>query len=151
MQDDVLFAGSIADNISFFDSKPDSEWVEHCAQMAAIHDDILAMPMTYQTLVGDMGSTLSGGQKQRVLLARAFYRRPRVLILDEATSHLDTDCERAVNRAIADLKLTRIVVAHRQQTLESVDRVIEIAGGKVVRDETRTDYVQRMALSKVNH
>jgi ATP-binding cassette, subfamily B, bacterial CvaB/MchF/RaxB len=148
MQDDVLFAGSITDNISFFDSKPDLDWIETCAEMAAIHSDILAMPMNYQTLVGDMGSTLSGGQKQRVLLARAFYRRPRVLILDEATSHLDTDCERAVNHAIADLNLTRIVVAHRQQTLESVDRVVEIAGGKIVRDETRAEYALRMSLPK---
>jgi ATP-binding cassette, subfamily B, bacterial CvaB/MchF/RaxB len=150
MQDDVLFAGSIADNISFFDSKPDRAWVESCAAMAAIHDDILAMPMSYQTLVGDMGSTLSGGQKQRVLLARALYRRPRVLILDEATSHLDTLCEAKVNQAIANFKLTRIVIAHRQQTLQSVDRVLELADGKIVRDETAADYAQRLLLTQAS-
>jgi ATP-binding cassette subfamily B protein RaxB len=145
MQDDVLFAGSIADNISFFDSKPDIAWLENCAVMAAIHDDISKMPMAYQTLVGDMGSTLSGGQKQRILLARALYRRPRVLILDEATSHLDISREAEVSRAIAGLPLTRIVVAHRQQTLASVDRVVEIAKGSVLRDETAKEFSQRIA------
>ncbi len=145
MQDDVLFAGSIADNISFFDPTPDIAWLEDCAAMAAIHEDISKMPMAYQTLVGDMGSTLSGGQKQRVLLARALYRRPRVLILDEATSHLDISREAEVSRAIASMPLTRIVVAHRQQTLASVDRVIELENGRVLRDETAEAFAQRMA------
>ncbi len=74
LQDDVLFAGSLSDNISFFDPQPDMPWLLQCAQMAAIHDDIQAMPMGYNTLVGDMGTVLSGGQKQRVMLARALYR-----------------------------------------------------------------------------
>jgi ATP-binding cassette subfamily B protein RaxB len=144
MQDDVLFAGSIADNISFFDPVPDLAWLERCADMAAIHDDIAKMPMAYQTLVGDMGSTLSGGQKQRVLLARALYRRPLVLILDEATSHLDIARESDVNQTIASMPLTRIVVAHRQQTLASVDRVIELENGCVLRDETTQEFAQRL-------
>jgi ATP-binding cassette subfamily B protein RaxB len=145
MQDDVLFAGSIADNICFFDASPDFEWIEQCAEMAAIHEDIESMPMAYQTLVGDMGSTLSGGQKQRIVLARALYRRPRVLILDEATSHLDAALESKVNAEIARLKLTRIVIAHRQQTLESADRVVELSGGKIVRDETQQAFASRIA------
>jgi ATP-binding cassette subfamily B protein RaxB len=144
MQDDVLFAGSIADNISFFDSAPDAKWLEDCAAMAAIHDDICKMPMAYQTLVGDMGSTLSGGQKQRILLARALYRRPRVLILDEATSHLDISREAEVSHAIAGLALTRIVVAHRPQTLASVERVVEIENGCVLHDETAQEFGQRL-------
>ncbi len=143
MQDDVLFAGSIADNISFFDPKPDRAWIEQCARSASIHDDIARMPMAYQTLAGDMGTTLSGGQKQRVLLARALYRRPRVLILDEATSHLDVAREAAVGLAIAQMSVTRIVVAHRPQTLASVDRVVEMADGKILRDETAAAYAAR--------
>jgi len=89
MQDDQLFAGSIADNISFFDPAPDHAAIEQCAQLAAVHDDIAAMPMAYNTLIGDMGAALSGGQRQRILLARALYKRPRILFLDEATSALD--------------------------------------------------------------
>ena len=146
MQDDVLFAGSIADNIAFFDPKPDRGWIEQCARLATIHDDIVRMPMAYQTLVGDMGTTLSGGQKQRVLLARAMYRRPRVLVLDEATSHLDTAREAEVGRSIAAMALTRVVVAHRAQTLASVDRVVEMEGGRIVRDETAAQFAARMGL-----
>lgn len=146
MQDDVLFAGSIADNIAFFDPKPDRGWIEQCARLATIHDDIVRMPMAYQTLVGDMGTTLSGGQKQRVLLARAMYRRPRVLVLDEATSHLDTTREAEVGRSIAAMALTRVVVAHRAQTLASVDRVVEMEGGRIVRDETAAQFATRMGL-----
>jgi ATP-binding cassette, subfamily B, bacterial CvaB/MchF/RaxB len=146
MQDDSLFAGSLGDNIAFFDPKPDHAWIEQCARLAAIHDDIVRMPMGYQTLAGDMGTTLSGGQKQRVLLARALYRRPRVLILDEATSHLDVAREAEVGRAIAGMPLTRIVVAHRPQTLATVDRVVEMAGGRIVRDETAQEYAERNGL-----
>ncbi len=140
LQDDVLFAGSIEDNISFFDSNVDVEWLETCAEMASIHQDICKMPMSYQTLVGDMGSSLSGGQKQRVLLARALYRRPSILILDEATSHLDIACEAEVNETVAQMNLTRIVVAHRPQTLASVDRVVELGDGVVARDESASEY-----------
>lgn len=134
MQDDVLFAGSIAENISFFDSKMDPAWIEQCAKVAAIHEDICAMPMGYNTLVGDMGTVLSGGQKQRVLLARALYKRPKILFLDEATSHLDVDRERVVNQAIQSLDITRVIVAHRPETIASVDRVILLLNGKTVKD-----------------
>lgn len=127
MQDDQLFSGSIAENISFFDARHDQKLVEECAQTAAIHDDILAMTMGYQTLIGDMGSVLSGGQKQRVLLARALYKKPDILFLDEATSHLDVAKESWVNNAIAELAITRIIVAHRPETIQSADRVIELA------------------------
>src|SRR5205085_7898394 len=88
MQDDQLFAGSIIDNISFFDAQPDQAWIEACARVASVHDEINSMPMGYHTLIGDMGTSISGGQKQRLLLARALYKRPKILLLDEATSAL---------------------------------------------------------------
>ena len=134
MQDDSLFAGSIADNISFFDHRADPAWVEECARMAAVHEEIAAMPMAYNTLIGDMGAALSGGQKQRILLARALYKRPSILFLDEATSHLDIARESLVNQAIRKLKVTRVIVAHRPETIASADRVIELAGGRVASD-----------------
>lgn len=124
MQDDQLFAGSLGENITFFDEAPNQEHLERCAGLAAIHDEIMSMPMAYNTLVGDMGSALSGGQKQRVLLARALYRQPRILLLDEATSHLDAQCERLVNSGIRHLKLTTLIVAHRQETIRFADRVV---------------------------
>nr|WP_276968128.1 peptidase domain-containing ABC transporter [Metallibacterium scheffleri] len=127
LQDDTLFAGSIADNISFFDPEATPLRVEAAARLAQIHDDIVAMPMGYHSLVGDMGSTLSGGQRQRVILARALYRRPKILVLDEATSHLDLATERAVNAAIQRLQITRIVLAHRAETIASAQRVIDLS------------------------
>ena len=134
LQDDVLFAGSIADNISFFDPAPDRERIQECAVLAAVASDILAMPMQLNTLVGDMGTVLSGGQKQRVLLARALYKRPRILFLDEATSHLDIEREHEVNSAIARLDVTRVIIAHRPETIASADRVIRIDRGRVISD-----------------
>ncbi|VVO32322.1 peptidase domain-containing ABC transporter [Pseudomonas fluorescens] len=135
MQDDVLFAGSLAENISFFDSNANVEKVIECAKMAAIHDDIQAMPMAYNTLVGDMGTVLSGGQKQRVLLARALYKKPRILLLDEATSHLDISCEQRVNQAVRSLRVTRIIIAHRPDTIASADRVVMLDNGRIAWDE----------------
>lgn len=132
MQEDVLLAGSISDNISFFDVQPNEERIHACAKIAAVHDDIAAMPMGYQTLVGDMGSSLSGGQKQRVLLARALYKEPKVLALDEATSHLDIANEQRVTQALAQMSLTRIIVAHRPETIAGAQRVVVLQQGKVL-------------------
>ena len=134
MQDEALFSGSVADNISFFAPVADAEWMAQCARVAAIHDDIEAMPMGYHTLIGDMGAALSGGQKQRVLLARALYKRPRVLLLDEATSALDVERERVVNQAVRQLALTRVIVAHRPETIASAGRVIALYEGRVAQD-----------------
>jgi len=134
LQDDVLFAGSIADNICFFDAQVDQKRIEECARLAAIDADISAMPMRYNTLVGDMGTVLSGGQKQRVLLARALYKQPKVLFLDEATSHLDVEREHHVNSAIRGLNITRVIIAHRPETIRTADRVIVLNGGVIVQD-----------------
>ncbi|NVM77069.1 ATP-binding cassette subfamily B protein RaxB [Duganella sp. SG902] len=145
LQDDVLFAGSIAENISFFDPSVDQAWVEECARLAAIADEIAAMPMGYNTLVGEMGTVLSGGQKQRVLLARALYKRPKILLLDEATSHLDIAKEYAVNLAVKGLNITRIIIAHRPETIASADRVIALQAGKVAHDSNVADLYHQLA------
>jgi len=134
MQEDRLFSGSVADNICFFDPQPDIERIEDCARLAAVDAEIRAMTMGYHTLVTDVGTGLSGGQKQRVLLARALYRRPRILVLDEATSHLDLANERSVNEAVRSMALTRVIVAHRPETIATADRAVVLAGGQIVSD-----------------
>jgi len=134
MQDDTLFAGSIADNISFFDPMVDMQRVHGCAELAAIAPEIAAMPMAFNTLIGDIGTGLSGGQKQRILLARALYKNPKILVLDEATSHLDVWNEQAVNQAIQKIPLTRIIVAHRPETIQMAERVIVLHNGQVAQD-----------------
>lgn len=126
MQNDQLLSGSLAENIALFDPRLDLARVEHCATLACIHDEIMAMPMGYNTLVGDMGSSLSGGQKQRVLLARALYRQPDILFMDEASSHLDLALEQRINEQLRQLPITRIAVAHRLQTLQMADRIIDL-------------------------
>jgi ATP-binding cassette subfamily B protein RaxB len=132
MQDDQLLSGSIMDNICFFDNEPDKEFAIKCARMAHIEQEINEMSMGFDTLVGDMGSSLSGGQKQRVLLARALYKRPHILFLDEATSHLDIPLEKAINDELKELNITKILVAHRRETIASADRIILLSGGKLI-------------------
>jgi ATP-binding cassette, subfamily B, bacterial CvaB/MchF/RaxB len=140
MQDDQLLSGSIADNICFFDPEFDQQRMIACAQLAGIHQEIMAMTMTYNSLVGDMGSSLSAGQKQRVLLARALYRQPRILVLDEGTAHLDVDNERHINESLTQLRMTRVSVAHRPDISAGADRVIRIA--KTVQSEARMPAVR---------
>jgi ATP-binding cassette subfamily B protein RaxB len=131
MQDDTLLAGSILQNICFFDENPDPAFAAECARLAWIHEEIMRMPMGYRTPIGGLGSTLSAGQRQRVLLARALYRRPRVLVIDEGTANLDVELERRINETLLGLSITRIHVAHRPQTLALADRVIEMGAGEL--------------------
>ncbi|MCL6746940.1 peptidase domain-containing ABC transporter [Kosakonia sp. R1.Fl] len=131
LQEDQLFRGSIADNIIFFNEVRDQEQMAWCAKMALIFDDIMAMPMGFQTLIGETGGTLSGGQKQRILLARALYKKPGFLLLDEATSHLDVESEIIIGQTLRALGITVLLIAHRQETLASADRILFMSEGKI--------------------
>ncbi|GAA0855117.1 peptidase domain-containing ABC transporter [Aliiglaciecola litoralis] len=150
MQDDQLLSGSIADNIGFFDPELDMQKVEWAAKVAAIDTDIMQMTMGYNTLVGDMGAALSGGQIQRLFLARALYRKPKILFMDEATSNLDTKLEASVNDAVKGLDITRIIIAHRPETIASADRVLELRYGKVIEVEKPTLSGNREVSKKIN-
>lgn len=135
MQDDSLFAGSIAENIAFFDPEFEMDSVISAARSAMVDVEIERMPMKYESLVGDMGCALSGGQKQRILLARALYRQPKILFMDEGTAHLDVSTERKVNESIASLGITKIIIAHRPETIEYAKRVLLLSDG-VLEDVT---------------
>ncbi|ACA88066.1 peptidase domain-containing ABC transporter [Shewanella woodyi] len=139
LQNDQLLSGTIMENISFFSQDPDKSWAEECAQLAGIHKDILMLPMGYRSLIGDMGSSLSGGQVQRLLLARALYKRPKILFLDEATSSLDLHAEQHVNNSIRKLNITRVMIAHRPQTIMSADRIIKFVKGECI-EVNKEDY-----------
>ena len=126
MQDDQLFVGTIEDNISFFDPQHDPNRVRECARLARIHEDIEAMPMQYNTIVGSLGVALSGGQKQRILLARALYRKPQVLFLDEAFDQLDLAREREITEGLKHLGMGVVIVSHRPETVRAVDRLVTL-------------------------
>jgi len=129
LQDDQLFVGTLEDNISFFDAQHDPAQVRECAQLAGIAEDIEAMPMQYNTIVGSLGVALSGGQKQRVLLARALYRKPQVLFLDEAFDQLDLAREREITERLKVLGISLVIVSHRPETVRAVDRTVRLGGG----------------------
>lgn len=132
MQDDKLFSGSIRENICGFSDNVDDEWMQACARASYLHDVIMKMPMGYETLIGELGEGLSGGQKQRLFIARAIYKKPALLFLDEATSALDKESESAVNQAIKGLHITRIIIAHRESTVASADRVITLSSAGTI-------------------
>lgn len=131
MQDDELLSGSIGENVAFFDERPETARIWECLRLAAIDDEVRRMPMQLHTLIGDMGSSLSGGQRQRLLLARALYRRPQILFLDEATSNLDLERERRIHESLKGLSITRVIVTHRPETRRLADRVLVLRGGRL--------------------
>ncbi len=126
MQDDQLFIGTVEDNISFFDPTHDAARARECARIAGLDVDIMAMPMQYNTIVGSLGVALSGGQKQRLLLARALYREPEILFLDEAFDQLDLDREYEITDRLVQLGLGVVIVSHRPDTVRRVDRIFDI-------------------------
>jgi ATP-binding cassette subfamily B protein RaxB len=136
MQDDQLFAGSIMENVAFFDPNLDIEWVIDCLQQAGLYKEVLSMPMGLQTLVGDMGTTLSGGQKQRLLVARALYKRPQIMILDEATSHLDKENQEQVHHALKRMGRTHISITHRLELVSPSDRIFTLQNGQLTPQPT---------------
>jgi ATP-binding cassette subfamily B protein RaxB len=131
MQDDILFQGTVAENISFFEMPIDAERVKRCAIQANIAADIEAMPLGYYSLLAEAAADISGGQKQRLFIARALYHAPRVLFLDEATSHLDSESERLVSDAIRRVPMTRVLIAHRRETIATAQRVLVMRDGQV--------------------
>lgn len=135
MQDDRLFQGTIIDNVSFFDNETDISRVEEALKLACVYEEIMKMPMGLETLVGDLGSTLSGGQGQRVLIARALYRNPKILFLDEGTAHLDPDTERKIAHNLRNLKITRISVAHREVAIEGANRIFKVENKALIQIE----------------
>lgn len=143
-QDDQLLSGTIADNIAFFDPDMNMERIIAASMAARMHDDITRMPMQYLSLVGDMGSTLSGGQRQRILLARALYREPRLLLLDEGTANLDPEVEAEIAELIATLPITRIAIAHRPALIQKADRVLRFANGQFTEEKRRAHEPARL-------
>jgi ATP-binding cassette subfamily B protein RaxB len=131
LQEDDLLSGSVLDNVCFFASHPDRDHALECLQLAGVDQEVADLPDGVDTILGDLGNSLSGGQRQRIMLARALYRRPSILLLDEATSHLDLERERMINTTLSALDITRIVVAHRTETIAAASRVFELKAGSL--------------------
>lgn len=136
LQELTLFDGSIRDNLTL--GRPDADFddIVRAAALAGLHDDVSALPMGYDTAVGEGGTGLSAGQRQRVALARALIHRPRLLLLDEATSHLDPATERRVDAALSELSITRIVISHRVNAIHNADQIIVLEQGRIVQQGT---------------
>ena len=145
-QRSYLFAMSIAANIALGDPELSREAVVEAATLARIHDDIMRMPMRYETIMTDGGGSLSGGQRQRIALARALVRRPAILLLDEATSALDAIAEHQIETSLRALSCTRIVIAHRLSTVARADQILVLDEGKLVQTGTHEQLVRRPGL-----
>lgn len=142
-QKPYIFSGSVRDNIALTDSETPYERVVAAAHTACIHDDITALPMGYENLVADGGSSLSGGQNQRLALARALLCQPSILLLDEATSALDSQTERAVMENLSALRCTRIIIAHRLSTIANADQIVVVDQGRIMAIGTHHELLKR--------
>lgn len=132
LQESFLFNGSIRQNLTLNNPNMPLEEIYQATRLAAVHQEILQMPMGYETVVAEGGSGLSGGQRQRLSLARALAHHPAVLLLDEATSHLDVVTESVINRNLNELACTRIVIAHRLSTIRDADVIVVLDKGRIV-------------------
>jgi ATP-binding cassette subfamily B protein len=148
LQENYLFDDTIARNIAFGEDEPDLRQVMWAAQVASAHEFITRQPLGYDTRVGETGIALSGGQRQRLAIARALYHQPSVLLFDEATSHLDTESERAVKEHMATLLSGRtvFVIAHRLSTVRDADIILVLEQGRLVEHGTHDDLLQQQGL-----
>ena len=142
MQDATIFSGSIRQNIAFSDPNMSLERVTRSAQAAALHNDIMSMPMGYETFVSERGSALSGGQRQRLALARALAHAPSILLLDEATSSLDVITEKAIEQNLHRFACTQIIIAHRLSTIRNADLILVLDQGKIVEQGTHQQLIK---------
>ncbi len=131
LQEPFLFNTSIRKNIGLYSTSTQLNEIIRAAKIANVHDDIIRMPMGYDTIVSEGGTSVSGGQRQRIALARAIVNNPKILILDEATSSLDVRCEQAIDQAVAQLRCTQIIISHRPSTIAKADRIVILDGGKL--------------------
>jgi ABC-type bacteriocin/lantibiotic exporter with double-glycine peptidase domain len=139
MQDPVIFSGSIRQNIAFGLHNYSLDAMAEAAKQACLHDEIVQMPMGYETIISEGGTNLSGGQRQRLALARALLRQPSILLLDEATSHLDVVTESLVDENLSNFSCTRIVIAHRLSTIRNADFILALKDGEIIESGTHEE------------
>jgi ABC-type bacteriocin/lantibiotic exporter with double-glycine peptidase domain len=143
MQEASIFSGTVRENISFNNPAITWEQITQAAQLAALHDDIMHMPMEYETYVSEGGNALSGGQRQRLALARALAHQPAILLLDEATSALDVGTERTIERNLQKLHCTQILIAHRLSTIRHADLILVLDQGHIMETGTHAQLLQK--------